>query len=129
MNINNRILFVSGKCEPQKISKIKVLAGRGGAYKCSKIRIDVLNQNIKPVNILLRKISSIMGSEFDSELETNSEICTSFFNELRNFGIKCFGSIEKHAMIFEFYNPFKESVRVYITMLGDAATTEMIGKE
>ena len=124
----SRLLFQSGTCESEKTTKIKVLAGRSGAFKCDKIQIHALNQNMDIVDIYLMKVSSFAGTELDFELDKDSKFLTSYFNEMKYLGLKPFGSCEKQAMTFEFYNPLKEDVRVYIAMLGDPGSTEMIGK-
>ena len=123
-----RLLFQSGKCESEKITKIKVIAGRSGAFKCNKIQINVLDKENTIVDIHLIKVSSFAGTELDFELDKDSKFLTSYFNEMKYLGLKPFGSCEKQAMTFEFYNPLKEDVRVYISMLGDPGSTEMIGK-
>lgn len=119
----NRLLFQSGTCEPEKITKIRVLAHRSGAFECNKIQIHVLNQNMDIVDIHLVKVSSFNGTELDFELDKDSKFLTSYFNEMKQLGLKPFGSSEKQAMTFEFYNPLKENVKVYISMSGDPCST------
>lgn len=125
----DRLLFQSDICESEKITKVRVLAGRAGAFKCNKIQINALDKENNVVDLHLIKVSSFAGTELDFELEKDSKFLTSYFNEMKCLGLKPFGSCEKQAMTFEFYNPLKEDVRVYISMLGDDGTTNVIGKE
>ena len=142
----NRLLFASGDCKSQGSTKLKVLAGRGGAFKARKLRIDVIgdvavnrfgeiiskstSNNLikKPVGITLTNISVLGTTQFEYHSDS-SKVCTSYFSKYRDIGFKCIGSQEKQGFVFEFFNPLNYNVRVYISMLGDAASTEMIGKE
>jgi hypothetical protein len=144
--IGNRLLFASGDCKSQETTKLKVLAGRGGAFKARKLRIDVIGDvainrfgNIilkstsinlvkRPVDITLTNISVLGTTQFEYHSDS-SKVCTSYFNKYRDIGFKCIGSHEKQGLIFEFYNPSNYDVRVYISLLGDAATCNMVGKE
>ena len=144
--IGNRLLFASGDCKSQESTKLKVLAGRGGAFKARKLRIDVIgdvavnrfgdiiskstsNNLIKrPVDITLTNISVLGTTQFEYHSDS-SKVCTSYFSKYRDIGFKCIGSQEKQGFVFEFFNPLNYNVRVYISMLGDAASSDMIGKE
>lgn len=138
MKTGNRLLFASGECPAQKTTKIKVLAGRGGAYKPRQLRIDVIGEIPKSnrsklmikksENIILSNISILNSTQFEYRDDT-SKVCTSYFEKLRDVGFKCFGSQERQGIEFEFHNPLNHNVRVYITLLGDAASANMVGKE
>lgn len=146
MTIGNRLLFASGECKSQETAKLNVLAGRGGAFKVRKLRIDVIgdvalnrfgkiiskstsNNLVKrPVDITLINISVLGTNQFEYHSDS-SKVCTSYFNKYRDIDLKCFGSQEKQGLVLEFFNPLNYNVRIYVSLLGDAAINDMIGKE
>lgn len=125
--IDRRLLFTSGYCESLKTCEISVLAGRGGAFSPKQLQIDVIDQYMKSVDVILTDITLIGTTQF--EYSSNlTKLSTSYFSELRDVGLKCFGSLEKHGLVFKFFNPLKEDVKIYIALVGNAASIDMFGK-
>ncbi len=127
--MNTKTLFHRGLCKSNSKTKIEVLAGRAGAIKPKQIQLNVVKEdNNSFVNIELCNITCLGNVQLASCGE-NSKLNTSYFNKLRDVDFKIFGSSQKLGLIFEFNNPLPSDVLVYITVLGDAADTSLIGRE
>lgn len=125
---NLKTLFVREICKSGKTTKIEALAGRAGAFKPRKLHIETISETtLDTKNIQLINVICVGDCQIGSLGETSS-VSTSYFNEIRDVNFKVFGACRKMGLIFEFYNPTNEDVIVYITILGDAAVTDLIGK-
>jgi hypothetical protein len=123
----NKILFQSTDCQSEKFTKLIVLSGRSSAFKCNQLQIDVVDDNSESVNIQLVNIRLMNGIEFPEP--DSDRLCTSYFSKLKNVNFKVFGNILTQGLVFEFYNPLKRKVRIYISMLGSNVSEDLVGKE
>ncbi len=116
------ILFASGNCGPEKFTTVIAFARRGKFFKANQLRIDVVDEKSESVNIELTKISLMKCLEFpDSD---SDRVCTSFFSKLKDMSFKVFGDSGKQGLVFEFYNPLKRKVRIYVTLLGETISSD-----
>jgi len=120
----SKILFASGKCKDNEISKIKIFSGRSSAFRCSQMQINVFDEKMNPVDIFLSKISSFAGTEMELE-----NLSTSFFSKVRDVSFRCFGNSANQGLVFEFFNPFRYPVTVYISLIGQEVSLNLVGKE
>ena len=123
----NRILFQSTDCQSEEFTKLVVLSGRSNAFKCNQLQIDVIDENSEVVNIQLVNIRLMDGLEFPEP--DSDRLCTSYFSKLKNVNFKIFGNIPTQGLVFEFFNPLKRKVRIYISMLGLNVSEDLVGKE
>lgn len=122
-------IFYRGPCKSKSKTKFEVLAGRAGAFKPRHLQINVVTENNNYfTNIELCNITCVGNIQLASYGD-NSKLNTKYFNQLRDVDFKVFGSSGKLGLIFEFNNPLDEDVLVYITILGDAADSSLIGRE
>jgi hypothetical protein len=118
----SNILFASGNCDSEKYTTVIAFARRGKSFKANQLRIDVVDEKSESVNIELTKISLMKCLEFpDSD---SDRVCTSFFSKLKDISFKVFGHTGKQGLTFEFYNPLKRKVRIYITLLGETVDSD-----
>lgn len=125
---NYKTLFHRGFCEAKQQVKLEVLAGRSGAFKPRKLQIDVVSKDtLNFTNIELVNIKCMENGQFGS-MGDKSKINTAYFNELRDVNFDVFGASAKQGLIFKFNNPTNEDVLIYISILGDCACADLIGR-
>lgn len=122
------LLFNRINCKSLEKTKTTAYAGRGGAFKVIKLQINSFKNNSEKVsNINLINITQTGNTQFSDIDDTG--ISTEHFSELIDVDFSIIGSSQKQGLTFEFYNPHKHEVVVYITLIGNNVSSDLIGQK
>ena len=135
-----RFLFAKRVCDANSVKKIKILAGRSGAFKIRQLQINSFYENdiIQTANLEIENISICRVQQFGYLCEKHS-LCSNYFSESKNVNFNVFGcGVGNHTKIddeedinaleFIMRNETNCNIVTYFTLFGDVASTDLIGK-
>lgn len=122
------LLFNRTVCKSLEKVKTVAYAGRGSAFKATKLQIDCFEINFERTsNIDLLNITQAGNTQF-SDID-DAGISIEHFSEFVDVDFSIIGNSQKQGLMFEFYNPFKHDVVIYISLIGKAVSSDSIGQK
>lgn len=132
---HKHMIFSSKLLEPCKDTDIEILAYRAGAFKPRKIQIKVLdskyeecNSNVEILSVSVFGLSQIINFDARSDDKKNQRGLISFFKEPVDVDWQVFGGSSGQGLQFVLHNLSQTPVKIYITIWGDPADSNFIGK-
>jgi hypothetical protein len=121
---DNRLLFSKINCSANAITKLKLFAGRAGAFKINSLQMNCNeNNNLEIVDI------SILKKQQIDYLNEFSSLSTSYFSKFRPIKFDIFGSSEHKGLEISFKNNNSFDIVNYITLLGENCSEDLIGQK
>lgn len=125
---HKKLIFKNFVIGSNDIITAEILAGRAGAFKVRKMQILVRRSNDLDCYASI-EIGKIYCSDCPQTINYQKERSLSdVFKEPVDVDFMVFGAREGEGLKIEFYNPNHEAVNVYVTLWGDAATSDLLGK-
>ncbi len=137
---SGRFLFAKRTCLANSNKKIKILAGRSGAFKVRKLQMFSFYENDinQSANLEIENISICRIQQFGYLCEKHS-LCSNYFSEPKDVNFSVFGcgignyktiddDEDINALEFIMRNETNCNIIVYFVLFGDAASTDLIGK-
>lgn len=112
-----KTLFETRKCQPlarQGLLRFQISSSHYDAFKANKMQIHVFNDNLDEVYIKITDIKCC-GIRY---LPWSRIISTKEYSILNDVNFEVFGK-EKNQLELWFSNQLKETVTIYITILGE----------
>lgn len=122
------LLFNRTICKSLEKVKTIAYARPGSAFKTNKLQINCFKIDSEKIsNINLLNIAQTGNTQFSDIGDTG--ISTEHFAEFVDVDFSVIGSSQKQGLMFEFYNPFKHDVVIYISLIGKAVSSDLIGQK
>lgn len=122
----NKILFAKIKCDPNKITKTNILAGRRSAFKANNLQINHFSESGNYYAVTnLNNVSVLNKQQFDYLDENN--ISTTHFEKMKPVNFDAFSEIKGKGLDISFHNKSEYEVINYITLLGEPVDSDLVG--